>query len=150
MENKSWQDEAVEKSGVKVPEWELEPMGAEQKENVEVSVEAEPSVADKRLEELRDAQARLDVSKDETVGAKNFVVIDYSASQGGKALPNAKGTSDRPHAARCANVSASSPAGGSGMNSGLPAVAGSASGTGTGPSRDSADSGKGRNPSKTA
>ena len=52
MENKNWQDEAVEKSGVKVPEWELEPMGAEQKENVEVSVEAEPSVADKRLEEL--------------------------------------------------------------------------------------------------
>lgn len=53
MENKSWQDEAVEKSGVKVPEWELEPMGAEQKEKtMEANVEAEPSVAEKRLEEI--------------------------------------------------------------------------------------------------
>ncbi|MBI2387363.1 MAG: trigger factor [Elusimicrobia bacterium] len=55
---------------------------------------ADAAALDKRIEELRDAQARLDVAKDETVGEKNFVVIDYSASQGGKALPNAKGTSE--------------------------------------------------------
>lgn len=55
---------------------------------------ADAAALDKRLEELRDAQARLDVAKDDTVGAKNFVVIDYSASQGGKALANAKGTSE--------------------------------------------------------
>lgn len=55
---------------------------------------ADAAALDKRLEELRDAQARLDVAKDETVGAKNFVVIDYAASQGGKPLANAKGTSE--------------------------------------------------------
>ncbi len=55
---------------------------------------ADAAALDKRIEELRDAQARLDVAKDETVGEKSFVVIDYSASQGGKALPNAKGTSE--------------------------------------------------------
>lgn len=42
--NKSWDG--------KVPDWELEPIEAEQKENMETSVEAEPSVAEKRLEEL--------------------------------------------------------------------------------------------------
>lgn len=52
MENKNWQDEAVKDSGIKVPEWELEPTGAEQKENMEASVGAEPSVAEKRLEEI--------------------------------------------------------------------------------------------------
>jgi trigger factor len=55
---------------------------------------ADAAALDKRIEELRDAQARLDVAKDEAVGDKNFVVIDYAASQGGKALPNAKGTSE--------------------------------------------------------
>lgn len=55
---------------------------------------ADAAALDKRVEELRDAQARLDVAKDETVGDKNFVVIDYSASQGGKPLPNAKGSSE--------------------------------------------------------
>lgn len=55
---------------------------------------ADAAALDKRLEELRDAQARLDVAKDEAVGDKNFVVIDYSASQGGKPLANAKGTSE--------------------------------------------------------
>lgn len=55
---------------------------------------ADAAALDKRLEELRDAQARLDVAKDETVGDKNFVVIDYAASQGGKPLANAKGTSE--------------------------------------------------------
>lgn len=57
-------------------------------------VTADAAALDKRIEELRDAQARLDVAKDETVGDKNFVVIDYSASQGGKPLANAKGTSE--------------------------------------------------------
>lgn len=55
---------------------------------------ADAAALDKRIEELRDAQARLDVAKDETVGDKNFVVIDYSAAQGGKPLANAKGTSE--------------------------------------------------------
>lgn len=55
---------------------------------------ADAAALDRRIEELRDAQARLDVAKDETVGEKNFVVIDYSASQGGKPLANAKGTSE--------------------------------------------------------
>lgn len=55
---------------------------------------ADAAALDRRIEELRDAQARLDVAKDEAVGDKNFVVIDYSASQGGKPLANAKGTSE--------------------------------------------------------
>lgn len=55
---------------------------------------ADAAALDRRIEELRDAQARLDVAKDEAVGEKNFVVIDYSASQGGKPLANAKGTSE--------------------------------------------------------
>ena len=55
---------------------------------------ADAAALDRRIEELRDAQARLDISKDEAVGESNFVVIDYSASQGGKPLANAKGTSE--------------------------------------------------------
>ncbi|PIR15301.1 MAG: trigger factor, partial [Elusimicrobia bacterium CG11_big_fil_rev_8_21_14_0_20_64_6] len=55
---------------------------------------ADAAALDKRVEELRDAQARLDVSTDDAVGEKNFVVIDYSAAQNGKALANAKGASE--------------------------------------------------------
>lgn len=47
-----WQADAVVGSGVKVPEWELEPTGKEQKEVLEASVEAEPSIAEKRLKEI--------------------------------------------------------------------------------------------------
>ncbi len=69
------------------------------KDYIKIPVTRKPQTADeaalaKRIDELRDAQARLDVCADETVGEKNFVVIDYSASQNGKALANAKGTSE--------------------------------------------------------
>ncbi len=69
------------------------------KDYVKIAVTRKPQTADeaalaKRIDELRDAQARLDVCADETVGEKNFVVIDYSASRSGKALANAKGTSE--------------------------------------------------------
>lgn len=55
---------------------------------------ADAAALDKRLEELRDAQARLEVSKDETVGDKSFVVIEYAASQNGKPMANAKGSGE--------------------------------------------------------
>ena len=69
------------------------------KDYLKIPVTRKPQAADdaalaKRIDELRDAQARLDVATDEQVGEKNFVVIDYSASQGGKPLANAKGTSE--------------------------------------------------------
>ena len=55
---------------------------------------ADAAALDKRLEELRDAQARLEVAADETVGEKSFVVIDYAASQNGKPMANAKGAGE--------------------------------------------------------
>ncbi|MBI5246294.1 MAG: trigger factor [Elusimicrobia bacterium] len=55
---------------------------------------ADAAALDKRLEELRDAQARLEISKDEAAGDKSFVVIDYAASQNGKPMANAKGTGE--------------------------------------------------------
>lgn len=69
------------------------------KDYLKIPVTRKPQAADeaalaKRIEELRDAQARLDVAADEAVGDKNFVVIDYSASQNGKPLANAKGTAE--------------------------------------------------------
>ncbi len=69
------------------------------KDYTKIPVSRKPQAADaaaleKRLEELRDAQARLEVSKDETVGDKSFVVIDYAASQNGKPMSNAKGTGE--------------------------------------------------------
>ncbi|MEK7232809.1 MAG: trigger factor [Elusimicrobiota bacterium] len=69
------------------------------KDYLKIPVTRKPQVADevalsKRIDELRDAHARLDVSTDETVGENNFVVIDYSASQGGKTLANVKGASE--------------------------------------------------------
>lgn len=51
-ESNSWQEKAIGESGVKVPEWELEPTGAEQTETFEASVGAEQSIAKKRLEEI--------------------------------------------------------------------------------------------------
>ena len=69
------------------------------KDYLKIPVTRKPQAADeaalsKRIEELRDAQARLDVSTDEAVTDKNFVVIDYAASQNGKPLANAKGTAE--------------------------------------------------------
>lgn len=45
----------------------------------------------KRLDEIREAHARLEVSQDEAVGDASFAVIDYAAARDGKALPGAKG-----------------------------------------------------------
>lgn len=64
-----------------------------------IAVSRKPQAADaaaleKRLEELRDAQARLEVSKEEKVGDKSFAVVDYQASQNGKPMSNAKGTGE--------------------------------------------------------
>ncbi|MBI4377255.1 MAG: trigger factor, partial [Elusimicrobia bacterium] len=46
---------------------------------------------DARLEELREANARLERAAEEAVSAQHYVVIDYTGSQSGKALPHAKG-----------------------------------------------------------
>ena len=64
-------------------------LGPVAKDYLKIAVARKPQAADaaaldKRIEELRDAQARLDVAKDETVGDKHFVVMDYFATQGGK------------------------------------------------------------------
>lgn len=69
------------------------------KDYLKIPVARKPQTADdaalnKRIEELRDAQARLDVAKEDAVGDKSFVVMDYSASQNGKPLANAKGTAE--------------------------------------------------------
>jgi trigger factor len=55
---------------------------------------ADAKALDKRIEDLRESHARLEASKDETVGDKSFVVIDYSASQNGKPMANAKGAGE--------------------------------------------------------
>ena len=57
-------------------------------------VAADAKALDKRIEDLRESHARLEASKDETVGDKSFAVIDYSASQNGKPMANAKGTGE--------------------------------------------------------
>ena len=69
------------------------------KDYLKIPVIRKPQSADeaalaKRIEELRDAQARLEVAADEAVGDKNFVVIDYTASRDGKPMAGAKGTSE--------------------------------------------------------
>ena len=48
----------------------------------------------KRLEELREANARLDRAEDEAVGKSHYVVIDYAGFSGGKPLPDAKGDAE--------------------------------------------------------
>jgi trigger factor len=55
---------------------------------------ADAAALDKRLQDLRESHARLEAAKDEAVGDAHFAVIDYSASRGGKALPNAKGSGE--------------------------------------------------------
>lgn len=47
-----------------------------------------------RLEELREANARLDKAADEAVAKDHYVVIDYTAASGGKPLPQARGESE--------------------------------------------------------
>ncbi len=47
-----------------------------------------------RLQELREANARLEKAAEEAVAKNHYVVIDYEAFQGGKALPNAKGQNE--------------------------------------------------------
>ena len=47
-----------------------------------------------RLEELREAHARLDPAADESVGKAHYVVVDYSASRNGKPLADAKGAGE--------------------------------------------------------
>jgi len=69
------------------------------KDYVKIPVVRKPAAADetalaKRVEELREAHARLEAAKEEAVGATHFVVIDFAASRDGKALPNAKGSSE--------------------------------------------------------
>ncbi len=55
---------------------------------------ADSKALDKRVEDLRESHARLEVAKDETVGDGHFAVIDYAATQNGKPMPNAKGAGE--------------------------------------------------------
>ena len=55
---------------------------------------ADEAALTKRREELREAHARLEAAKEESVGTAHFAVIDFAASRDGKTLPNAKGTSE--------------------------------------------------------
>lgn len=69
------------------------------KDYMKIPVLRKPTTADdaalsKRLEELRDAQARLDVSTQDAVGDTSFVVIDYAGFRDGKPLAGAKGSSE--------------------------------------------------------
>jgi trigger factor len=48
----------------------------------------------KRLDEIRDAHARLEKSPDEAVAKNHFAVLDYAAARDGKPLPGAKGTGE--------------------------------------------------------
>ena len=48
----------------------------------------------KRLEDLREANARLDPAEEETVGRSHYVVVDYEGFSGGKLLPEAKGEAE--------------------------------------------------------
>lgn len=49
---------------------------------------------DKRLDEIRDAHARLEKSPDEAVAKTHFAVLDYAAARDGKPLPGAKGAGE--------------------------------------------------------
>ena len=58
------------------------------------SAAVDDAAVTKRLEELREAHARLEAAPDEALGDKHFAVIDYSAAREGKAIPNAKGSAE--------------------------------------------------------
>jgi trigger factor len=69
------------------------------KDYTKINVTRKPATADakaleKRLEDLRESNARLEASKDEVVGDAHFAVIDYATTRDGKALANAKGTGE--------------------------------------------------------
>ncbi len=69
------------------------------KDYAKITVARKPRVADeaalaKRLEQLRESHARLEIAKEDAVGPAHFAVIDYSASRGGKPLPQAKGNAE--------------------------------------------------------
>lgn len=49
---------------------------------------------DARLQELRDANARLEKAAEEKAGKSHYVVIDYQAYQDGKPMPKAKGENE--------------------------------------------------------
>lgn len=69
------------------------------KDYTKIAVARKPAAADaaaldKRIEDLRESHARLEAAKDEAVGDKHFVVIDYAASRNGKPVNNAKGAGE--------------------------------------------------------
>ncbi len=55
---------------------------------------ADAAALDKRLQELRESHARLEVAPEDAVAATHFAVIDYAAARDGKPLANAKGTAE--------------------------------------------------------
>ena len=55
---------------------------------------ADAAALEKRVQDLRESHARLEVAPEETVGDKHFAVIDYTASRDGKPLPGAKGAGE--------------------------------------------------------
>ncbi|MDD5629365.1 MAG: trigger factor [Elusimicrobia bacterium] len=58
------------------------------------SYPATDELAAARLEELREAHARLEAAAEEAAGKAHYVVVDYSASRHGKPLPDAKGSGE--------------------------------------------------------
>lgn len=55
---------------------------------------AAEEAVDKRLNEIREAHARLEKAPEETVGEKHFAVLDYAATRDGKPLAGAKGAGE--------------------------------------------------------
>jgi trigger factor len=55
------------------------------------AAKADEKALDKRLEELREANARLEKASVEKVGKDSYVVMDYEGWQNGKPMANAKG-----------------------------------------------------------
>lgn len=69
------------------------------KDYVKIPVARKPRAADavaldKRVDELRQAHARLEVAKEQAVGPAHIVVIDYGAARGGKPVAGAKGSAE--------------------------------------------------------
>lgn len=55
---------------------------------------ADESAVAKRLEELREAHARLEASSAEVVGPTHFAVVDFQAFRDGKRVPSVRGNSE--------------------------------------------------------
>lgn len=69
------------------------------KDYAKIAVTRKPRAADaaalaKRLEDLRESNARLEVAKEDAVGDAHFSVIDYAATRDGKPVANAKGAGE--------------------------------------------------------